>query len=720
MSPQLDNSGHGKLQVPGFGDVPLVFTLPYQDRFSHGIEEWCQLPGVTLREFAMTGAMNWVTDQDDWSRGVYDEIRVAAWKADVMREFPLISERAWNWCVSELQDKAKFFLEKSFVEVLDAGSLVYKSDVLLPEAFADRMAAALKPLQAVRAPGHDLVDPCVCPLIYGTTEVLTEGGRTTIDNLYPAGHPLSTAPLQPDSKTAQDLYEAHLQEFGMEDIEQLRNTALKADEPGLFFWSSRYQSLPCDISFLPDGVSIQSYVNNLHPSFKDVYSCLEAMIAASINPWNYCLIRGGQDWVNDEDPGSPDSCINSWVQTQRGRKPLRIVTFGVQWADGLPSWAIAFDESIKQELQDYQNNTGSAAHVQIYQPLLLAASRKAYADAVLQLHPIPQPTQKTLEQARAYLGQSSLSMQAVDMFQLEQKAMADRRWLHPEPGTAISYRDWRDGCGIDKAIVEMDDRTQKLGDAPLPAGPTHSPYEVRLQEQFRAQGVQVIIKIGSIDLVAGQVEYQEQWHLEGHLNEHVVASSLYVYEACNVTGSVSFRQETPMDGALYRDDSRRAPPWVRERSSHGTDSFRSTKGNDMHGICEVFDLPELAMDPYYAPEYLPLYETGQVKLRKGRLVAFPNVIESRMVVDLIDNTLPGQLRYVAVSLVDPHYRICSTAIVPPQQQHWKPGPEAPTAEQLSTVNDGMKEHWREMLKEIQWLNMARYCRMETLGWADYI
>lgn len=117
----LDNSGKGQLQVPGFGDIPLTFELPCQDRFTHGVEEWCQTPAVTLREFAMTTAMDRVTDQEEWHRSVHDVCRLAEWKQAAMAASPLVSDKAWEWCVLELQDKAKFYLNKGFVETLDAG-----------------------------------------------------------------------------------------------------------------------------------------------------------------------------------------------------------------------------------------------------------------------------------------------------------------------------------------------------------------------------------------------------------------------------------------------------------------------------------------------------------------------------------------------------------------------------------------------------------------------
>lgn len=237
--------------------------------------------------------------------------------------------------------------------------------------------------------------------------------------------------------------------------------------------------------------------------------------------------------------------------------------------------------------------------------------------------------------------------------------------------------------------------------------------------------MQVIVSIGSIDLdPVSKTLHQQPWQLQGLLNEHIVATSVYIYRAANVAADISFRQETPIAGALYRDDHRRAPSWIRESSVDQTDAFRSTRGDDRQGICGVFGLSEEAMDPREAPDFLPLYQTGQIKLSQGRLVAFPNILETHINVELLDKTLPGQLAYVTINLVGPHYRICSSANVPPQQPHWKDADlnagtaKASGVRKLREVDEVWTGHRINMKKECQWLNIARYARMTTLGWDD--
>ncbi|CAK7275555.1 hypothetical protein SEPCBS57363_006755 [Sporothrix epigloea] len=62
---------------------------------------------------------------------------------------------------------------------------------------------------------------------------------------------------------------------------------------------------------------------------------------------------------------------------------------------------------------------------------------------------------------------------------------------------------------------------------------------------------------------------------------------------------------------------------------------------------------------------------GSVATPQGQLVAFSNVLEHRIEpFRLVDETEPGRCRWLTLYLVDPHYRVCSTRNVPPQQHDW--------------------------------------------------
>ncbi|KAJ6005776.1 hypothetical protein N7451_003720 [Penicillium sp. IBT 35674x] len=102
----MDNKGHGPLRAPGFGGIPIHYELPLDARFAHGNHEWQQTPAVTARELAMIATMNRITDYPDWHIDVFNDRVVADWEKEASEMTPLMSEKAWNWCVAELLDKA--------------------------------------------------------------------------------------------------------------------------------------------------------------------------------------------------------------------------------------------------------------------------------------------------------------------------------------------------------------------------------------------------------------------------------------------------------------------------------------------------------------------------------------------------------------------------------------------------------------------------------------
>lgn len=72
----------------------------------------------------------------------------------------------------------------------------------------------------------------------------------------------------------------------------------------------------------------------------------------------------------------------------------------------------------------------------------------------------------------------------------------------------------------------------------------------------------------------------------------------------------------------------------------------------------------------------PFQNLGSVTTPQGRLLAFPNTLQHKVEpFELVDKTKPGHRRFLILWLVDPHYRICSTRNVPPQQDSWLYGAE---------------------------------------------
>ncbi|KAE8383099.1 hypothetical protein BDV26DRAFT_287885 [Aspergillus bertholletiae] len=164
---------------------------------------------------------------------------------------------------------------------------------------------------------------------------------------------------------------------------------------------------------------------------------------------------------------------------------------------------------------------------------------------------------------------------------------------------------------------------------------------VDLQAQFAKSGLQVIFKLANIHLTPEKPEYSGgTWHIEGAMNEHIVATALYYYDEENITPShLQFRQ-----GLDAHEISMSTPQGEYE----STEIFYGVKN-----------------------EEVAIQVLGRVQTRPGRLLAFPNVLQHRVQsFRLADPTKPGHRKILAMFLVDPYTRILSTANVPPQRKDW--------------------------------------------------
>lgn len=193
----LDNSGATALRVPGFNDIPIHHALPPDARFAHGINEWRQAPAVIARELAMVSVMNQLSDRAGWEGDVFDEGVVSAWRETFIGNTPLISESAWSWCVRELRDKAAYFRENGFIRVLDTGSCVCKSDTEALDVLAGVFRREVVPLREEHrcsTSTFSLVDPLLYPLVYGRSQVLTDGGKVDLHDMFGSYGQATTAP----------------------------------------------------------------------------------------------------------------------------------------------------------------------------------------------------------------------------------------------------------------------------------------------------------------------------------------------------------------------------------------------------------------------------------------------------------------------------------------------------------------------------------------------
>lgn len=135
---------------------------------------------------------------------------------------------------------------------------------------------------------------------------------------------------------------------------------------------------------------------------------------------------------------------------------------------------------------------------------------------------------------------------------------------------------------------------------------------------------------------------------------------------------------------------------------------------DDHGpLAEIFGIASKNLR-----DEAPFQNIGSVTTPQGRLLAFPNTLQHKVEpFELVDKTRPGHRRFLVLWLVDPHYRICSTRNVPPQQESWwegtgtkpEPGADAPeTAAPGGEVADGRMS--LEEAKELRLKLMAERTR----------
>jgi hypothetical protein len=165
----MENNGAGPLRVPGFGDIPLEKELPISQRFAHGIKEWQQVPAITQRELTMVAVMNELTDRPNWHTDIFNQDAVDLWRDEILDSTPLMSEKAWEWCVAELRDKVTYLKDHGHFRVLDTGSCVCKSDTLASQDLCAQFQTGLEPVLAQHEGHHDgiitYVDPSLYPLV---------------------------------------------------------------------------------------------------------------------------------------------------------------------------------------------------------------------------------------------------------------------------------------------------------------------------------------------------------------------------------------------------------------------------------------------------------------------------------------------------------------------------------------------------------------------------
>lgn len=615
------NDADRPIYAPGFGLV-IDAQLPRNERFAHGALDWAQ-PRLTARELEMLQLMNAITDVPGWDDAVFDDDALAIWRQDASDQWDLISPDAWNWCLLELRDAARAFKDSPLVDVLNSASSVCKADATIPARTMTELQTGIDILarHSDTSGGiSHLVDPTLFPLAYESTPVLTKGGHVPLGDIFSTVGKGQSGPHQDPLCPGFDPFRRRP-----------------------YPWSQEFQMLPCELRLPGEGdetgrVAITSYINNLHPQrYASLYPALESVLEAAIPMWNRVLLR-------------PDDA----------RFPRRIRTYGglveprhpPSWLHELPFWT----EDTDPQSEAYQRQR---AQVQEY------LSQPDVPPALL----VPDRWGKYPYHFDGSDWEEQLGLWEATKNKFERL----RRAVHPEPGVSFSYDEWRRGKAGRPVVPghvsfcrrhhpgENGGRVSNTHEqgfkfaADNPATvleyPDHIPYDVDfdLRESWQEQGLQVVVQITRTTLSPEQPYAEEQdWHIHGTITDRIVAAAVVVVDSHNVaTQSINFRVQADLcagECGLLRPTERRA-------------------------LEITFGLSE---EPRAIDDRVPaLQELGSVRLPVGRLVAYPNALQHRMQpLHITDPDSPGHQDRLTILLVDPHYRLCSTANVPPQRHDW--------------------------------------------------
>ncbi|KAI0198684.1 hypothetical protein F4808DRAFT_254042 [Astrocystis sublimbata] len=551
---------------PGFGLSLRHLPQASGDIYPTGHHEECLVERplfLQVREVAMMHLMDRLTDKVDWHKKVFNNDIVARWRTEALA-YPddvlwklaavagteyfkgqgsvkgIMTGNMFDYCIQELQAKAKYFAATGICPTLDAAiASVAKSDELVRPELAEVLRQAFARLKKDQSGAPDwhpktddkvlnLVHPSLYPLVYKVTKVLQDevvGVADAIDRWAGKGT-------------------------------IIRNDGAEDDEPDYVpadLWSEEYQWLPSNVTLHDDGsAKFTSYINNLHPTkYPEIYSALEKLVQNALPLWDQCL------WTQSEYE----------EKTRPGRLASRF--------------------SLPDDMSDENEANWSPSSWEALRPA------------------IPDPAEATMTKKQLWEAESELQEKWEEM----------RQAVLPEPNP-----------------FEKVDYTPRN----------------RLVEKFRDTGLQIIVKMVSIELTPEKPSYPAgSWHVEGQLNEHICGTALYYLDSENVTTSnLSFRMQT--NSTLNEE-----PPW-------------ENIGQDQYTWVELVHGTALGGWQGACLQYF-----GNVETPQGRLLAFPNVFQHAVSpFELVDKTKPGYRRFIALWLVDPHIRVISTANVPPQQQDW--------------------------------------------------
>ena len=305
--------------------IELVSPNPDLKEFPHPFDVGEYGSGAepyTLAEQSMMAALGAVKDKPEWYKKVGVADIAARWRKEMQEQG--LHPTQIEWVLEELRHEAKTSSAELAASPVDG---VYQSDSIVSEQLRQQLMQQVAPLEQVAHPDYhpgsheqmiDLVHPSLYPYVAGLSrEVLFEGEKW--ENFVGGGEVVDRAL----AGAAAQKKHAWMMQDNYEDT------------------SAKFQWLPGEVSVAQDGkVSIDSYINNLHPQqHAALYKTLAVILERFIPLWNRVLTdlrnprprRHGQNMYEDElygerpkrgdEDGEDFDEDQAWDDWQENRRP---------------------------------------------------------------------------------------------------------------------------------------------------------------------------------------------------------------------------------------------------------------------------------------------------------------------------------------------------------------------------------------------------------------
>ena len=385
-------------------------------------------------------------------------------------------------------------------------------------------------------------------------------------------------------------------------------------------YKSNYQWIPAEFNVDKDGkVTIESYINNLHPiKHKKVYELIAVIFEQFIGLFNKVLT----DLLNPREDMVPET----------------------EWTDFT---------TVLQNIAEYDLGCHSGDEEKEEMWLLMEADKKDdwdYDSIDPELEDLSEHPQMIDldENSKPLHEEVELSPEALDRVEygkIWSEIMNDDNLDENTKNFDISDL-IVDGLPKDEEELTVEFQRAGLVFTSFPDVP--EPYQAPVVEEavnLRGKKLQVIVKIAHVILTPENPIYPGgTLHVEGMADESIVSTGIYYFHSENISeSSLSFSQPTREPYFPYQFENMN----LRE---------------------EMYTLYDLNT---WSKTQLLRADHGTVETRGNRCIAFPNILMHQLSpFRLTDDTKPGYRKILVFFLIDPAIPILSSSQIPPQQSEW--------------------------------------------------